>query len=109
MDAKAAHRLRALWDGWKELPIDAKAREARFLARFADRFVATYPDDPLSGELRQRLPESLAELARREREAGRPRLAARFYTAYRDLAFAPADPALDRLFAGVPAPRNRPS
>ena len=60
------------------------------------------PTIPSAGELRQRLPRSLSGLARRELEQGRPRIAARFYEAYRQLDFAPRDESLDRPRASPP-------
>ena len=66
-----------------------------------------WPDDPLSGELRQRLPASFKDLALHSLDEGRSVSAVRFYRAYRTLEFAPPDADLDRRFAGVSTARER--
>jgi tRNA A-37 threonylcarbamoyl transferase component Bud32 len=104
MDGDAAPRFRKFFRNWWGLPRDRQASQAMSLARAANLFAATYPDDPLTGELRRRLPASLKEGAESELDAGRPRVAARFYAAYRALDFAARDPDLDRRFAELPSP-----
>jgi hypothetical protein len=101
MDEEGARRFQRYLKRWRTLTPERQSSEARLVARLANRFVAAYPDDPLAGELRQRLPGTFGSRARQELEAGRPRIASRFYEAYRELDFAPRDAALDRLFAGV--------
>jgi serine/threonine-protein kinase len=103
MDAEATRRFRNFYRRWPSQPVERQAAQARSLARFASLFVHTYPDDPLSGEVHRDLPASFKRLALAELDAGRPRLAARFFEAYRALDFAPPDEALDRRFAA----RNR--
>lgn len=99
LDADDPRRFRASVQIWRNLPRERKAARALEVARGANRFVKEWPDDPLSGELRQRLPASFRELAQRSLAEGQERAAARFYQAYRALDFAPPDPELDRLFA----------
>ncbi len=106
MDEEGARRFRRFLKRWQGLPAEKQSSEARLVARLANRFVEAYPDDPLAGELRQRLPGSLAGEARRELDAGRPRVARRFYDAYRELDFGARDGELDRLFAAAPGPKN---
>ena len=101
MDEEGARRFQRFLKRWRTLTPERQSSEARLVARLANRFVAAYPDDPLAGELRQRLPGTFGSRARQELEAGRPRIALRYYEAYRELDFAPRDAALDRLFAGV--------
>jgi eukaryotic-like serine/threonine-protein kinase len=109
MDGEATQRFRKFLKHWSALPVERRSNQAMYLARVANLFVATYPDDPLSGDLRQRLPASLKELAEKELDDRRPRVAVRFYEAYRVLDFAPRDAGLDRRFAALPAPpRARP-
>jgi hypothetical protein len=103
MDERGAKRFRDFLAAWRGLPPERQSFEARPLARSANRFVKVFPDDPLTAELRQKLPGDLRDLALRELDRGRPRVAARFYAAYRELDFAAADPALDRRFADLPA------
>jgi hypothetical protein len=104
MDGEATQRFRKFFRHWSTLPVERQAGQAMALARFANLFVATYPDDPLSGELRQRLPETLRRLAEQELDGGRRRLAVRFYEAYRALDFASENAGLDARFAGLPRP-----
>jgi tRNA A-37 threonylcarbamoyl transferase component Bud32 len=104
MDGEATQRFRKFFRHWSTLPVERQAGQAMALARFANLFVATYPDDPLSGELRQRLPETLRRLAEQELDGGRRRLAVRFYEAYRALNFAAGNAGLDARFGGMPRP-----
>ncbi|MGE5278140.1 MAG: protein kinase domain-containing protein [Acidobacteriota bacterium] len=106
MDAEAAQRFRQFLKRWSTLPVERQAVQSGYLARVANQFVATYPDDPLAGELRQTLPARLRDLALRELDGRRPRLAERFYEAYRLLAFAPRDSELAQRFAVLPAPQR---
>ncbi len=99
MDTEATRRFRTFYRRWPSLPVERQAAQARDLARFANLFVGTYPDDPLSGEVHRDLPASFKRLALAELDAGRPRLAARFHEAYGALDFAPPDASLDRRFA----------
>ena len=103
MDEEGAQRFHRFWKRWRTFPPERQSVESRTAARLANRFVSAYPDDPLAGELRRDLPGILAGGARRELGAGHPRIAARYYHAYRELESAPADADLDRLFAGVRA------
>ena len=104
MDGEATQRFRRFFRHWSTLPSQRQAAQAMALARFANLFVATYPDDPLSAELRQKLPETFRRLATQELDGGRRRQAIRFYEAYRALEFAPANPGLDARFGGAPRP-----
>jgi tRNA A-37 threonylcarbamoyl transferase component Bud32 len=104
MDGEATQRFRKFYRHWSTLPRERQAAQSIALARFANLFVATYPDDPLSGELRQRLPETFRRLATQELDGGRRRLAVRFYEAYRALDFAPVNGGLDARFGGAPRP-----
>jgi len=106
MDAEAAQRFRRFLKRWSTLPIERQAAQAGYVARGANVFVATYPDDPFAGELRQTLPARLRDLALRELDGRRPWLAERFYEAYRVLDFAPRDSALEQRFATLPAPQR---
>ena len=106
MDERGAKRFREFLAAWRGLPPERQSFEARPLARSANRFVRSFPDDPLTAELRQKLPESFRDAAVRELDHGRTRVAARYYAAYKELDFAPSDGALDRRFAGVPPPRS---
>jgi serine/threonine-protein kinase len=99
LDAEDPRRFRDSVQAWRTLPRERKAYRALEIARGANRFIREWPDDPLSGELRQRLPASFKELAQRSLAEGRKPAAARFYQAYKALEFAPPDPKLDRLFA----------
>ena len=111
MDPEGVRKFRKAFARWKELPVERQAAQAPSLARSASLFVATYPDDPFSGELRQQLPASLRRLAVEELDARRQRIAVRFYEAYRQLDFAPNDTELDRRFESLPMmpawPRGR--
>ncbi len=106
MDEHGATRFRDFLSAWRGLPPERQSFEARALARGANRFVKTYPDDALTADLRQRLPSEFRAAALRELNLGRRRPALRFYAAYKELEFAPADAALDRRFADLPLPRN---
>jgi hypothetical protein len=101
MDEEGARRFQRFLKRWRTLAPERQSSEARLVARLANRFVDAYPDDPLTGELRLRLPGSLAARAKEELQGGRTRIASRYYEAYRELDFAPRDAALDRLFAGI--------
>jgi hypothetical protein len=108
MDGESAQRFRRFVKHWSTLPVERQSNQAMYLARGANLFVAAYPDDPLSGDLRRSLPGTLKELAEKEIDALRPRVAMRFYEAYRRLEFAPKDPDLDQRFAALPrATRER--
>ncbi len=107
MDAQGTPRFRKFLTHWRSLPVERQSFQAMALARSANLFVATYPDDPLSGELRRTLPRSLKDLALGELDEHRPRVAERFYEAYRGLEFAPRDSDLDTRFAALPMPRTR--
>jgi eukaryotic-like serine/threonine-protein kinase len=102
MDGESAQRFRRFVKHWSTLPVERQSNQAMYLARGASLFVAAYPDDPLSGDLRRRLPGTLKQLAENELDALRPRVAMRFYEAYRRLDFAPAAPALDQRFGALP-------
>ncbi|HTO89202.1 MAG TPA: protein kinase [Thermoanaerobaculia bacterium] len=102
MDGESAQRFRRFVKHWSTLPVERQSNQAMYLARGASLFVAAYPDDPLSADLRRRLPGTLKELAEKELDALRPRVALRFYEAYRRLDFAPAAPDLDHRFAALP-------
>lgn len=106
MDERGATRFREFLSAWYGLPPERQSFEARALARGANRFAKAYPDDALTADLRQRLPSEFRAAALRELNLGRRRSAVRFYTAYKELEFAPADAALDRRFADLPLPRN---
>jgi serine/threonine-protein kinase len=108
LDARDAARFRASVAQWRALAPERKSARAVALARGANRFVREWPDDPLSGELRQRLPAAFRDLAVRSLDEGRSVSAVRFYRAYRSLEFAPPDADLDRRFAGVARERARP-
>ncbi|MGH9367512.1 MAG: protein kinase domain-containing protein [Thermoanaerobaculia bacterium] len=110
LEAEDPRRFRAFVEIWRTLPRERKANRAMDLARDANRFVREWPDDPLAGELRQKLPASFKELAERSLDEGRNLAAARGYPAYRALDFVPSDPELDRRFAppASPRPRGRP-
>ena len=106
MDERGATRFREFLSAWYGLPPERQSFEARALARGANRFAKAYPDDALTADLHQRLPSEFRAAALRELNLGRRRSAVRFYTAYKELEFAPADAALDRRFADLPLPRN---
>ena len=106
MDEHGATRFREFLSAWHGLPPERQSFEARALARGANRFVKAYPDDALTPDLRQRLPSEFRAAALRELNLGRRRSALRFYAAYKELEFAPADAVLDRRFADLPLPRN---
>jgi serine/threonine-protein kinase len=106
MDAEEAQRFRRFLKRWSTLPIERQAAQSGYVARGANAFVATYPDDPVAGELRQTLPAKFRDLALRELDGRRPWLAERFYEAYRVLDFAPRDSALEQRFATLPAPQR---
>jgi eukaryotic-like serine/threonine-protein kinase len=108
MDGESAQRFRRFVKHWSMLPVERQSNQAMYLSRGANLFVAAYPDDPLSGDLRRSLPGTLKELAEKEIDALRPRVAMRFYEAYRRFEFAPKDPDLDQRFAALPrATRER--
>ena len=107
-DAQGTPRFRKFLNHWRTLPVERQAAQAVALARSANLFVATYPDDPLCGQLRRTLPRAFKDLALGELDERRPRIAARFYEAYRELDFAPADRDLDARFALVPKPQPTP-
>lgn len=102
--APTPEQARELFEAWKRRSAEPRAHSAFHLAMTANRFVAAYPDDPFTRELKERLPGVFREEAQRARSSARPLLATLYARAYRALSFAPLDPAFEERQGG---PRRR--
>jgi serine/threonine protein kinase len=89
--AITAARFRGFLDQWTRRPIERRAQRAMEIARAANFWTATHPDDPFSPELKGRLPRILKSDTETALAAGQPALARLFYRAYRQLRFSPPD------------------
>ena len=67
----------------------------------ANRFVEAYPDDPRAKEIEQGLPEFLKSRATAALDNVDPFIALLYFRAYKQLAFAPEDPELERRIGKV--------
>ncbi len=79
---------------WRARPAEARARRAPEVARMADRFVESHPDDPLSAEIRESLPVFLRSQAADALDRAQPLNALLYFRAYKQLSFAPPAPEL---------------
>jgi hypothetical protein len=89
-----APRLRGVLEQWTRRPIERRAHRAMEIARAANFWTATHPDDPFTPELKARLPLLLKTDTETALAEGQPALARLFFHAYRQLRFSPADPVL---------------
>jgi tRNA A-37 threonylcarbamoyl transferase component Bud32 len=96
-----SNQARQLIELWKSRPNEPRARRAVEIARMANRFVDTHPDDPLSTEIVETLPPYLKSRAMASLDSAEPLLAVLYARAYKQLAFAQADPELARRFEKV--------
>src|SRR6185369_2439697 len=87
-------RLRGLLEHWTRRPIERRAHRAMEVARVANFWTATHPDDPFTPELKARLPRLFRSDTEAALDAGQPGLARLFFRAYRQLRFSPPDPGL---------------
>ena len=92
--AMTAPRLRGLLEQWTRRPIERRAQRAMDVARVANFWTVTHPDDPFTPELRGRLPRLFKSDTETALGNGQPALARLFFRAYRQLRFAPPDPDL---------------
>jgi serine/threonine-protein kinase len=92
--AVTAARFRGTLEQWTRRPIARRAHRAIEVARAANFWTATHPDDPFSLELKARLPRILKSDTETALAAGQPVLARLFWRAYRQLRFSPPDPDL---------------
>jgi serine/threonine-protein kinase len=97
-------QARQLIELWKGRANEPRARRAVEIARMANRFVDTHPDDPLSDEIEESLPPYLKSRAMASLDAAEPLLAVLYYRAYKQLEFAREDPELARRFEKVAPP-----
>lgn len=95
--AVSAARLRSFLDQWSRRPLERRARRAMEIARVANFWTTTHPDDPFSPELKSRLPLIFKSDTESALSGGQPALARVFYRAYRQLKFSPPDPELAEL------------
>lgn len=91
-----AEEFKRLLDQWAARPIDRRAHRAMEVANMANHWVATHPDEPFTGNLREWLPATLKGETETALDNARPVLAVLFYRAYQHLSFAPIDPGLAR-------------
>jgi hypothetical protein len=95
-------RFREFLDQWTRRPIERRAQRAMEIARVANFWTATHPDDPFSPELKGRLPRILKSDTEAALAAGQPALARLFHRAYRQLRSSPPDSDLaDRVRRAV--------
>jgi serine/threonine protein kinase len=98
-----AARFRKFLDQWARRPIERRARRAPEIARVANFWAATHPDDPFAPELKARLPGMLKFDTEAALSGNQPALARLFWRAYRQLNFSPPDPELaQRVRRAVP-------
>ena len=99
---------RRLFEAWKRRPVEQRAHSAIEIANMANRFVAAYPDDPLTQELKERLPQAFREEAERAWNNARPLIGTLYLRAYRTLSFAPPAPEFQERAGARPPLRRRP-
>ena len=99
-----APEVRQLIALWKARGNEARGRRAVEIARIANRFVDTHPDDPLADEIEETLPPYLKSRAMASLDAAEPLIAVLYYRAYKQLEFAREDPELARRFEKVAPP-----
>jgi serine/threonine-protein kinase len=87
-------RFRGTVQHWTQRPIARRAHRALEIARAANFWTATHPDDPFSPELRGWLPRVLKADTETALADGQPALARLFFHAYRQFRFSPPDPDL---------------
>jgi serine/threonine-protein kinase len=94
-------KMRRLMEDWKSRPLDRRGFLAVRTAYIANLFVRGAPDDPLSAEIRERLPRALREDSDTALNGNpkKPAVAFEFATAYLQLTFAPKDPEMERRVA----------
>jgi hypothetical protein len=96
-----AARFRGMLEQWTRRPIARRAHRAIEIARAANFWTATHPDDPFSPELKARLPRLLRSDTETTLAAGQPVLARLFWRAYRQFRFSPPDPGLAARVRGL--------
>jgi hypothetical protein len=74
--------MRRMLEDWTAHPVQRRAGQAVRIAWTANRWIRTHPDDPLSSEIRRRLPTALKQDAENAAAEDRPLLAMEFYVAY---------------------------
>jgi hypothetical protein len=94
-------KMRRLMEDWKSRPLDRRAFLAVRTAYIANLFVRESPNDPLSAEIREKLPRALRDDSDTalNGDPKKPAVAFEFATAYLQLTFAPKDPEMERRVA----------
>lgn len=78
-------KMRRMFEDWTSRPTQRPAGQAVRVAWVASRWIAANPEDPLSAEIRQKLPAALKQDAENAVAGQRPRQAMEFYVAYLQL------------------------